>query len=75
MCVGWGNVFVCVIDCGLAGFVASNARRSFVHQVEELLARLRVVAEHAQHGGRNRFAVDLLHAAHHHAHVPGGGVM
>lgn len=40
-------------------------------QVEELLARLLVIPEHTQHRRRDRLAVDLLHAAHHHAHVTG----
>ena len=52
--------------------VAAGAqpRSRGAHEREELFARLRVVPEPAQHGRRDRLGVDLLHAAHHHAHVP-----
>lgn len=42
-----------------------------MHQVEELLAGLRVVAEDAQHRRRHSLAVYLLDAPHNHAHVSG----
>lgn len=41
-----------------------------VHQVQELLAGLWVVPEHTQHRRGHCLAVDLLHASHHHAHMP-----
>lgn len=41
-----------------------------VHQIQELLAGLGIVPEHAQHRRGHCLAVDLLHASHHHAHVP-----
>lgn len=37
---------------------------------QELLPGLGVLQVNSQHGARHRAAVHLLHAAHHHAHVP-----
>lgn len=41
-----------------------------VTQRKEFLAGLRIVPEDAQHRRGDGFTVDLLHASHHHAHVP-----
>src|SRR5205085_7514005 len=38
-------------------------------QRQEFLARLRAIAEEAEHGGSHRRGVLLLHPAHHHAEV------
>lgn len=40
-----------------------------VDEVKELLASLRVVTEHPQHGRGNRLTVDLLDSSHYHAHM------
>lgn len=51
----------------LAGLV--DCRLRLFDEIEELLARLGVVAEHAEHLAGHCLAVDLLDAPHDHAHV------
>lgn len=66
------HIHSCATDGMGSSFLGRRQWRLFaVHQVEELLTRLRVIAEHTQHGGSDRLAIDLLHAPHHHAHVTG----
>ena len=40
------------------------------YEGEEFLPGAWIVPEDPQHARRRRFAVELLHASHHHAHVP-----